>query len=221
MNPGLRDYDSPALPAELHRRVNYDLSLSGRVYDLATHFAFASWVPARKRGTRFALWNMSSFAMLTRTSLSPALPAELHRRKTRLTNRKAQRRRIRRLYASRFIPNWLRGADLNGRPPGYAYHCSFRCPHLRNFETRFCSLDFPFALLRITQERAPAIKSLHLLERFFCLSSLARDYHTTGFPEFDRSSHASFLTCSPTQDELPSITIFHGSWFPLTPVGLD
>src|SRR5262245_64795472 len=60
---------------------------------------------------------------------------------------------------SPFVPIKFRGQDLNLRPPGYAYHRSFRCP-----AAPVCGLDFPFAFQPWPAAKAPAVKSLHLLQ---------------------------------------------------------
>ena len=50
---------------------------------------------------------------------------------------------------------------------------------------------------------------------------MARDYPASGFPEFDRCSHASFPAYSPLHYQDPGITILGGSWLSLTPFGFD
>jgi hypothetical protein len=67
----------------------------------------------------------------------------------------------------------------------------------------------------------PAIKSLHLLSSLKKLESLARDYLTTGFPEFDRLSRRNFFPRSPLQNEVPSVAILCGTRLSLTLVSFD
>ena len=97
--------------------------------------------------------------------------------------------------------SWLRGKDLNLRPLGYAYRCSFRC-------LAFASLWSGLSLhprTGFTAVRVPAVKSLHLHRGPHGPQRLARDYRATGFPDFDRKSRISFLTRSPLQDQLLSV----------------
>ena len=73
----------------------------------------------------------------------------------------------------------LRREDLNLRPPGYAYHYSFRCPTPQVLR-EVCGLDFPFTF-RFATAKVPAIKSLHLLQEEPS-RSLARGYHRERLP---------------------------------------
>ena len=87
--------------------------------------------------------------------------------------------------------------------------------------TPVCGLDFPFTFRSVRTAKVPAVKSLHLLCQLHRPQSLARGYPTNGFPDFDRLSHASFLTCSPVQNQLPSVTILNRTRLSLTLVSFD
>src|SRR3989449_1889000 len=99
----------------------------------------------------------------------------------------------------------------------YAYHHRFL-----SLGVPFRGLDFPSPLVPASAAvRVPAVKSLHLLCQLHRPQSLARGYPTNGFPDFDRLSHASFPTCSPVQNQLPSVTILNRTRLSLTLVSFD
>jgi len=57
----------------------------------------------------------------------------------------------------------------------------------RRFVRIVCGLDFLFTLGR-------TVRGLPLSLYTFPQRDLARDYHATGFPEFDKKSRTSFLS---------------------------
>jgi hypothetical protein len=75
---------------------------------------------------------------------------------------------------------------------------------------QFVVWTFPSPSAEFAVDRVPAVKSLHLLFQSDDFQSLARDYPANGFPDFDRSSRASFFARSPLQSQIQNVTVIGG-----------
>ncbi len=86
---------------------------------------------------------------------------------------------------------WLRGSDLNRRPSGYAYHYSFRYFD----ESNLLVWTFPSP----TPEAFGCLpSSLYTFSEIIMRCFRAwLGITISGFPEFDRSSRATFIARSP------------------------
>ncbi len=73
----------------------------------------------------------------------------------------------------------IRTRDLRVMRTSYDFH--------RRSRKTVCGLDFLFTLGRTARGLSSSLYT-------FPVTGLARDYHATGFPEFDKKSHASFLS---------------------------
>ena len=73
----------------------------------------------------------------------------------------------------------IRTRDLRVMHTSYDFH--------RRSTRAVCGLDFLFTLGRTVRGLPSSLYT-------FPIKGLARDYHATGFPEFDKNSHASFLS---------------------------